>query len=118
MLGMKLLDVPLVMGLNWLMLVYSVGIICNQLKTNIFFKSILGAMMLVTLDFFIEPVAIRSDFWTWQNIHVPIQNYIAGFTASVLLLLMFHKLKFNKNNKMATALYIVQLVFFILLTIF
>ena len=117
-LGIKSFEVPWVIGLNWLMLVYSAGVICHKLNINIILKSLLGATMLVTLDFFIEPVAIKSDFWSWQQINVPIQNYIAWFLASILLLFVFHKSQFDKNNKLAKALYIVQLMFFTLLNVF
>ena len=114
MLGFRLAGVPLVIGLNWLMLVYSVGIICNRLKTNLFLKSIAGAGMLVALDLFIEPVAIKYNFWRWENV-IPVQNYIAWFITSLLMLFIFYRASFEKNNPMANALYIVQLVFFILL---
>ncbi len=116
--GLKILDVPLVIGLNWLMLIYCVGIICNQLNINIIYKSILGAVMLIILDYFIEPVATKLDFWSWSNSEVPLQNYIAWFIASFFLLLFFHNLRFNKTNKLAQALFIVQLVFFTVLSVF
>ncbi|MDQ3047861.1 MAG: carotenoid biosynthesis protein [Bacteroidota bacterium] len=117
-LGLKLFDVPLVMGLNWLMLTFSVGVICNKLRTGKLVKCICGALLLVILDFFIEPVAIESGFWSWKEGSVPAQNYIAWYAASIPLLLVFYSLKFNKDNEFAKALYLVQLVFFVLLSIF
>lgn len=117
-LGLKLINVPLVIGINWMILIYSAGVICNQLKMNLIFKSVFGAVLLVVLDFFIEPVAIKFDFWSWRAGIIPLQNYVAWFIASTLLLMLFYSLKFNKDNELAKGLYIVQLVFFILLNIF
>lgn len=114
-LGFKIFDVPIVIGINWLMLVYCAGSICSKLKTTIFIKSLAGAVMLVVLDFFIEPVAMKYDFWSWKNDIIPLQNFIVWFLFSFLLLLFFNKSKFNKENKLASTLYIVQLVFFILM---
>ncbi|MBL7882669.1 MAG: carotenoid biosynthesis protein, partial [Bacteroidia bacterium] len=78
----------------------------------------LGASVLTFLDFFIEPIAIKYDYWTWQATEVPTQNYIAWFIASFLFLLFFYILKFNKNNKIALLLYITQLLFFVFLNLF
>ena len=117
-LGLKMLGVPLVMGLNWLVLIYSVGVVFEKLKINSIVKSILGASVLTFLDFFIEPIAIKYDYWTWQATEVPTQNYIAWFIASFLFLLFFYILKFNKNNKIALLLCITQLLFFVFLNLF
>jgi putative membrane protein len=117
-LGFKLINVPLIIGINWLILIYSIGVICNNLKINIIYKSLLGAAMLVILDFFIEPVAVKYDFWLWNNSVVPVQNYIGWFVTSSCLLFLFHKMEFNKSNNLARALYIIQLVFFVILATF
>lgn len=117
-LGMKILDVPVVMGLNWLLLVFSVGIICDKINTHYIGKSLIGASMMVILDLFLEPVAVRYDFWTWTQGSIPVQNYLAWYCASFVLLLLFYGLSFKKENPLAKALFLVQFVFFILLNIF
>ncbi len=111
-LGVKLFNVPLIIGINWLMLVYMAGCIFSELKTNIVIKSLLGATSLVLLDLFIEPVAIKYDFWTWKNGTIPLQNYCAWFVVSFLLLLVFYKSNFSKSNRFAIILFSMQLVFF------
>lgn len=116
-LGFQVFNVPVIIGVNWLMLIYSIGSILSELNSSIVIKSVLGAMMLVTLDFFIEPVAVKYNFWDWYEGTVPMQNYIAWFFVSFALLLLFYKLNFNKENRLAKALFIVQLVFFTLLTV-
>ncbi len=117
-LGIQFLNVPLVMGFNWLMLIYSAGVIFEPLKTNKYIKSLLGSGLLVGLDLLLEPVAIKYDFWTWDQGIIPIQNYIAWFIAAFFMLLLFYNLNFSKNNRLALLLYIVQFVFFSILNIF
>ncbi len=116
-LGFKILDVPVIIGINWLMLIYIVGVICNRLNFSGLIKSLLGATLLTTLDFFIEVVAIKYDFWKWANYTPTVQNFIAWFVVSFLLLLLFHSMTFNKNNKLARGLFIIQLVFFVILSL-
>lgn len=115
-LGFKIFDIPLIIGLNWLMLTYSVGVVCNSIN-NILLKSLAGASLLVILDFLIEPVAIKYNFWLWADNYIPVQNYIAWFAISFIFLIFFNSLNFNKSNKIALSLYIIQLVFFALLNI-
>lgn len=114
-LGLKLFDVPLIIGVNWLLLVYCVGVISNALNISALFKSLFGAALLTALDLSIEVVAIKYDFWNWVGDYPPIKNFVAWFIISFLLLLLFHSLNFNKNNKFAKGLFIIQLVFFIVL---
>jgi len=117
-LGIQFLNVPVIIGLNWLMLIYSVGVICNRFyNSSALLKSLFGAIMLVFLDFFLEPVAIKYDFWSWNKIVIPFQNYIAWYIFSFLMLLLFYSFNFKKDNKLAAPLFIIQLVFFITLAL-
>jgi putative membrane protein len=116
--GFRVFEVPLLMGLNWLILIYSVGCISFKIPVNKILKCIIGSAMLVTLDIFLENVAMKYDFWSWSGDTVPLKNYVAWFICSFILLFLFHSSKFKKDNRLATAIYIVQLMFFILLNIF
>ncbi len=117
-LGFKILNVPLIIGLNWLMLTYSTGSICSRLAVHPVLKAVFAASLMVILDLFIEPVAIELDFWSWHNNIIPLQNYVAWFIISFLLHLLFFLLPFRKENPAAKYLYLLQLVFFIILCLF
>ncbi|MEY5048086.1 MAG: hypothetical protein RLZZ175_1445 [Bacteroidota bacterium] len=112
--GFKLFETPLLIGLNWLILVYSFGIIINSLSIHLIFKILITAFCLTTLDFFIEPFAIYHDMWHWQNIIVPLQNYIGWFFCSIILSSIFFILKFSKQNSLTKHYIIIQVMFFIL----
>ncbi|GAB3541958.1 carotenoid biosynthesis protein [Pontibacter brevis] len=114
-LGLKLWEVPLLIGLNWLMLVYTTGHISNYFKVHWLAKAFTGTLLMVLLDYFIEPVAMQYDFWSWQGGSIPSSNFVGWFAVAFLLQLYFQKAPFYKANKLAPYVYLVQLVFFIIL---
>jgi bisanhydrobacterioruberin hydratase len=116
-LGFKLLNVPVIIGINWFILTFCAGIICNKIKGSIYLRSCIGACMLVVMDYLIERIAPQYYFWTWRNGIIPFQNYVAWFIISFVILLVFYKLNFNKMNRLAPSLFVIQLVFFALLGI-
>ena len=118
-LGPKLFETPLSMGINWFILIYGAGNLMNQLKSRwpIFLKACIGALALILLDLLIEPVAIHYNFWRWENDVIPIQNYIAWWLISVVLLVVFFKILGNSINKVAIVLFVLQLIFFGILNI-
>ncbi|NEM96426.1 carotenoid biosynthesis protein [Pontibacter burrus] len=117
-LGLKLWDVPLLIGLNWLLLVYTTGTIVNRLSQNLLIKAAAGAGLMVLYDFFMEPVAMQYDFWSWQNDQIPLSNYLGWLGLAFVLQLFFHRTDTWKQNPLAPWVYVVQLLFFIGLYLF
>ncbi len=119
-LGPKILGTPLMIGVNWAMLIYSTGVVLDWLipERKLILKAIMGGLILVSLDILIEPVAMIYDFWTWggDNI-VPIQNYVAWFVLSFLFLIIYQLFYKNIKNNAAFTLLILQFIFFFLLRI-
>ncbi len=117
-LGYKLWNTPLMIGVNWFILVYSAGCALTRLKlhSQVVFAGI-GASILVLLDLLIEPVAMRFDYWQWSGNEIPLQNYLAWWMLSFIFMLIFNRLHFNKQNIVAVSLLIVQFLFFILLNL-
>jgi putative membrane protein len=111
-LGWKIADVPLTIGINWLILVYSTGIVLSKIQFANWQKALLLALLMTLIDFLIEPVAIRLDFWSWTETIIPVQNYIAWFVVSFLLGYLFFRLEFEKLNPIAKWVLICQILFF------
>lgn len=108
--GYKLFSVPLLIGVNWSMLLYCTAQLSEFKNSTI--NAIFGAGLMVALDFFIEQNASKFDFWYWKSSIIPIQNYIAWFVIAFLLNLLVQKHLAQKPNLTAKALYFVQLTFF------
>ena len=114
-LGVKVLEVPLMIAVNWLLLTYVCGSVCNHLLTRTIYKIVLAAILMVGLDYFIEPVAIAYDFWHWTAVTPPLHNYIGWFLVALLAQSLFFGLSFGKSNPLATAVLVIQLLFFAVL---
>mgnify|MGYP000848338629 CR=1 FL=1 len=114
-LGPKLFGVPIIIGLNWLLVIYCIGVLTESLTLRTLPKILLGAFLAVLMDTLIEPVAIRFDFWSWKGGVVPMQNYIGWFIVSAAMLTFFHVYRVKSENKLALPYYFVQLFFFLVL---
>lgn len=117
-LGPKLFEVPLTIGLMWLVLVYSSEMVLMPFIENKWIRIPLGAILMVGLDFFIEPIAIEFDFWSWAGGDPPLQNYIGWFAGALVLKTLYAiVLPSYPRNRVAGTAYLVQLAFFLALLV-
>lgn len=135
-LGPSIQEVPLIIGINWFIIIYCCGISIHSMLTNIIDKlsaemggtrpvlkaiSVIvdGASLAVFFDWLMEPVAVKLGYWQWlPNGQIPFYNYLCWFVISALLLIVFHFAQFNKQNKFAVNLLLIQAMFFLLLRTF
>jgi bisanhydrobacterioruberin hydratase len=111
-LGLKVLDVPLMIGLNWSMLVFAVGVPLARARLPVWAKVVCGSLVMVALDLLIEPVAIRLGFWSWQETVVPLRNYIAWGGISAVFFTLFYVLPIHRENPVARYVLLAQVLFF------
>lgn len=117
-LGPLAFGVPLVIGINWFIVTYSIWVAVNQFKLNASFRILLATLSTVLLDILIEPVAMALDFWDWEMNTVPMQNYIGWAFISAIIFGIYFMLQISTKNKLAIPLLIWQVLFFLSLTIF
>jgi len=115
-LGLKVLGVPLMIGVNWFLLVYITGVSCLTIK-NDFLAAMSSALIMVILDFLIEPVAITLNFWTWHSEDIPLSNYVGWLAVAFLIQLIYRKSNFRKDNPIAIFLLISLAAFFGILAV-
>lgn len=111
-LGIKWLGVPLLIGINWIIVTYSAGILATYLPLPDFGRAIVAALLMVGLDVCIEPVAVQYDFWSWQYDVIPLLNFKGWFVVSLIFQVYFNRTDFKKRNALAPFVYLVQLLFF------
>ncbi|MDX1906315.1 MAG: carotenoid biosynthesis protein [Bacteroidia bacterium] len=111
-LGFKIAQVPPLIGLNWVMLLYITGIMARAATDNIWLQASVGAALMVLLDILIEPMAIRFDMWYWAGGVIPLQNYFAWYVISWFMHYAFHMQRLPAHNQLAVPLYLIQLIFF------
>ena len=113
-LGSKILGVPWVMGLNWLVLSWSAGQICAFYFRD--FSKLLrcsaAVILLLLVDLLMEPVAVDLRFWIFSGSGPGILNYIGwALTAASIQWILVDKIPSAKNNT-ASAIMIFQIIFF------
>ena len=116
-LGWKLMDVPIIMGVNWLILSFSSLGIIGKITSNSFLKVIMASLIMVVLDVLIEPIAIKLDFWTWADVNVPVQNYIMWFFSALIINSIIQRLVKEIHFQTSLFVFSAQICFFIFLNI-
>lgn len=116
-LGVKIADVPVIIGLNWVFLTYaSNSIFSKYTSKNI--PIIFGASLLMVLyDIVLEKAAPLMDMWQFLDNNPPINNYVAWFLLALLFNWFIQKFRINTDNKYASWLFYIQLVFFTIIVI-
>ena len=115
-LGYKIAAVPLLMGVNWVILIFSIGQMMKSLKIrNSILASLSGALILIIFDFFMEPVAMKFDYWQWDWHEIPVQNFVAWFIVSVILLKFYYALGLKQQKYIGVTMFASQLIFFVVL---
>ena len=112
-LGYKIANVPLVIGINWIIIIYCCGITMHTILMKAIKRIALdsgakplrlktlsvivdGATLAVFFDWIMEPVAVKLGYWHWIFTgEVPFYNYFCWFGVSVFLLSLFQILPFS-----------------------
>ena len=117
-LGPKLFGVPFLIGMNWVILTAISGSISNYIcKGRKIPSIILGSLLMLFIDFFIEPVAPTLDFWEFKGSIVPLSNY-SGWLITGLFTQCFYQLLFkHKELNFSVNLYLAIFVFFLILSL-
>jgi putative membrane protein len=113
-LGPKIGNIPIIIGVNWFCIVVASSALLYSLKINIVIKSILAGALCTGMDYLIEPVAIKLDFWDWENGIIPLWNYACWFGFSIVFSFVYFSLA-KARNKPAQSLYFIWILFFSIL---
>ena len=117
-LGIKLFDVPLIIGFNWVFVILGSISISRLITSNIFLSSIISAFIAFIFDLILEPIAIKLDYWSWSEGIIPLQNYLAWFVIALISAFGFNYLNVKVNSKISLHYLLVQFIFFVTLLIF
>lgn len=114
-LGVKVWNTPIMIGVNWFLLIYCTQVLAQRWTRNPFILASIASAFMVMYDWVLEPVAINFNFWNWYGNPIPLQNYLAWFVLAWLFHIFLFKIKFQAKNRLAVAIFFIQFVFFILL---
>ena len=117
-LGPKIWGTPVIIGLNWLMLVYCTRIIAGYIFHPAALKILFASLLMVAYDFILEKAAPLLTMWSWKGGIVPVQNYIAWFVLALLFHIMLNRARVRLSNKLALPVFVIQALFFVILVFY
>jgi len=117
-LGPKLLNTPLIIGINWFVLIYCTFIFINRFKFPVVIKILFGGVIMLIFDILLEPVAGKMLMWNWLNGEVPLLNYATWFILTCGFISIMYLGKIRIQNVVSTHLLLVQFMFFAGLNLF
>jgi putative membrane protein len=117
-LGVKLFKTPLLIGVNWLVLVYGAVSIVRKVEIFRRFSVLSASLLMVFFDWVMEPVAMKTDMWQWAFNRVPFQNYLMWFVVSAFAVALFELMKIETTKTIAARIFVIQLIFFGILNLF
>jgi putative membrane protein len=112
-LGLKLLGVPLLIGLNWVVLTFICGSISNHFIKNKYLSIVVGIILMLLIDITLEPIAPILDYWEFSGSIAPIQNYIGWAFTSLLTLSIYQFYYSSKEFTFSINLFLAQFLFFV-----
>ncbi|PZX54551.1 putative membrane protein [Algoriphagus ratkowskyi] len=114
-LGPMLWEVPIIIGVNWFILVYLTGAVFYKVTDNDLLAATLGATAMLVIDYIMEPVAVALDMWHWKFEVIPPENYLTWFAVAFLIHLIYRKGNFDKGNPIAAFVLVTMILFFTIL---
>lgn len=139
-LGPRVRSVPLIIGVNWFLIIYCAGSFVSRLLTKLSAKAAEmmneppksirlltivtdGSLLCVFFDWVMEPAAVKLGYWQWLgNGEIPFYNYVCWFVISAALLAAFVLLKPGRSqpgaNKFAVNLLLIMMMFFMIVRTF
>jgi putative membrane protein len=116
-LGFKLLEVPLIIGINWMLIMLGSIALAKSCTKNIYSIALLAGLFSVLFDVILEPVAITLGYWQWSTVSPPLSNYYSWFIIVFLLTIPYCKLKVEVDASLPRFYLFVQTVFFLSLNV-
>ena len=117
-LGFKLLDVPLVISVNWAMLICAGIIVVNTIFSNKLVVVTLASILVTLIDLLIEQVAPKLDFWHFENEGPSFHNYMGWIGVTFFMSLLFYPMIIKGNRSVSSIILVLQIIFFTSLYLF
>lgn len=117
-LGIKLLEVPLIISINWAMLICAGTIVVSRIFANKIAVLSVAALLVTGIDLLIEQVAPKLDFWLFDGGFPSLHNYFGWIGVAFCTSYFFYPTIIKGNRTVSLILLILQIIFFTSLFIF
>ncbi len=117
-LGFKLLEVPLIISINWAMLICAGIRIVSGIFANKITSLVVAALLVTLIDLLIEQVAPKLDFWQFEGGLPGLHNYLGWIGVAFFTSYFFYPTIIKGNRNVSFIILILQIIFFTFLFIF
>jgi bisanhydrobacterioruberin hydratase len=114
-LGLKLFETPLLIGVNWLLLIYGSAVIAEFFPLNQAGKILSASILMVVYDLILEIAAPALGMWQFEGGTAPLRNYISWFLVAVLFHTVLRLSGVKIVNRVAPVVFVIQFIFFLAL---
>ena len=113
-LGFKLFGVPYLIGVNWIILTVISANIASFLTKNrsVVLTIITGTLLMLAMDFVMEPIAPKLDMWRFKNLIVPPSNYVGWLFVGLFTQTLYNLYFRQKEIIVSINLYLAFFFFF------
>lgn len=102
---------PLIIGLNWLWLVYASHDLAARLARNPVWRIVAGSLLMIAYDAAMEWAAPAMRMWQFDGAYAPLRNFAVWFVVAVVYHTGFELLAIRSDNRPARALFGIQFAF-------
>jgi bisanhydrobacterioruberin hydratase len=117
-LGYKVFEVPLIISINWAMLICAGIITVSKIFSNKFLVLIVTALVVTLIDLIIEQVAYKLDFWQFEGGFPGLHNYLGWIGVVFFTSYFFYPSIIKGSIKVSSIVLILQIIFFTSLYIY
>jgi putative membrane protein len=110
--------VPLVISINWAMLICAGIIVVSRIFANKITVLIVAALLVTLIDLVIEQVAPKLDFWQFEGGLPGLNNYLSWIGVAFFTSYFFYPTIIKGNRNVSLIILILQIIFFTFLFIF
>jgi putative membrane protein len=120
LLGYKIWGTPLIIGINWILIVVGASQMVFRLMPHnpLWQHSLIVGLISVGMDVLIEPVAIHFGMWEWDEASIPMTNYLSWAIISALLSYLYGRLTEQISHTVVIIVILWVAVFFGLLNLY
>ncbi len=113
-LGPALFGVPLIIGINWIVVVTGSSALIKKITSNPYAIASGAGLISLLFDFILEPAAIALGYWDWAGA-IPLKNYATWFIVTFVFAGVYGKMNLCSRDRWTTHLLTAQFLFFIMI---
>lgn len=113
--------VPMAIGFAWLVMLLSSTAIFQRMQTrfavdNKLLQALGISILMVIFDLVMEPAAMKLGYWSWAENQIPLQNYLAWFVISLVMIYIALKSEIFEKQMPSIAIhaYFAQFIYFMM----